>query len=117
MLANLAAEIEAADAGQHNIEKKQRWLRPGRHGNHRRPREKCGDLVSGGSQVEFDQARHIGIVFHDVDQVGATPIAGRVQMFRVQKESLGPKGLCLERADTLKGRLINKTCGIAKAMP
>src|SRR5260370_1419871 len=88
VLADLAAEIEAAQPRQHDIEKKQRRLCHGCHWNHRRPGEKCGDLVSRGSQVVFDQARYIRIVFHDVDQIGATRIVCRLQRIHGPKESL-----------------------------
>src|SRR4029077_4117480 len=88
VLADLAAEIEAAHPGKHNIKKKQCRLRLGCHGNHWRPGEKRGDFVSGGSQVVFDQLRHIGIVFHDVDQIRVTRFICRLQMIHGQKESL-----------------------------
>ena len=99
VLADLAAEIEAADPRQHNVEKKQRRVRHGCHGNHRRPGEKRGDLVAGGSQVVLDQARHIGIVFHDVDQIGASagcPVAS--------------KGSMPEREPQRSPKLAYKTC-------
>ncbi len=88
VLTDLAAEIEAAHPGEHDVEKKQRWLRLGCHWNHWSPGEKCGDLISGGSQVVLDQLRHIGIVFHDVDQIRVARFVCRLQMIHGEEESL-----------------------------
>src|SRR6266481_106633 len=87
VLTDLAAKIEAAHPGKHNIEKKQRWVGHGCHWNHRRPGEECGDLVSGVSQIVFDQARHIRIVFHDVDQIRVARFVCRLQRIHGRKES------------------------------
>src|SRR5258707_12902427 len=48
VLTYLAAEIEAAHSGEHDVEKKQRWLRLGCHSNHWRTRQKCAHFMSGG---------------------------------------------------------------------
>jgi len=110
VLADLAADIEAADSGQHDIEKKQRRLRHGGLGNDGSPGEKCGDLVTGGSQVVFDQARHIRIVFHYVDQIGVTRFVYCLQWIHDRKESLTrSRSAWLRKSrQPLKGRLISK---------
>jgi hypothetical protein len=79
VLADLAAEIESVDPGQHDIEKKERRLGHGGLGNDRRPGEKCGNFISGRPQVVFDQLGHIRIVFDDIDQIGVTRFACRRQ--------------------------------------
>ena len=70
VLPDLAAEIESVDAGQHDIQKKER--RPSESGLRKdgRSGEKRGNFVTGGAQVVFDELGDVGIVFDDVNQIG-----------------------------------------------
>ncbi len=87
VLANLAAEIESADAGQHDIEQEERGLHHGGLGNYGGSGEKGGDFVSGGAQVVFDEARHIGIVFDHVDQIRVERVVCRLHSTHVRKRA------------------------------
>jgi len=106
VLPNLTAQIEAADPGQHNIEQKQRWLRPGRHWNDRRTGEKCRNLITCGSQIVFNQLRYVRVILDDIDEVRISRLACHRQSSHRQKESLtNSRKPCLKRALSLIVRL------------
>ena len=71
ILANLAAQVEAVDSWQHDVQQKQSWLRGHGRRNHRRPRKESGDLIPGHAEVVFDEAGNIQIVFHDHQRLAA----------------------------------------------
>ena len=87
VLADLPAEIESVHAGQHDIEQEKSGLVRGRRRNHRRSGEESRDVIAGVSEVVFDQAGNIQIIFHDKDEIAVARIFRRLQMIHGGKQS------------------------------
>jgi len=111
VLANLAAEIESVHAGQHDVEQKQRRHRQRGLGNDRRSGEKRGDVEASGAQIVFDEVRHVGIVFDDVDQNGIARFGYRFQKIHGLKEaSRGVDELRLVKSFALRLLTVEGRC-------
>src|ERR1035441_1543389 len=88
VLADLAAQIEAADSGKHDVEQKQRGLNFGSHGKNGGPGKKCGNLEASGAQVVFDELRDVEIILDNVDQIGIMRFIWWGQSCHFQNKSL-----------------------------
>src|SRR5262249_41665189 len=82
VLADLTAEIKAADAGKHDVQQEQRWLHRLRGSHDRRAGEKSRDAVAGVAQIVLDQARDIGVVLYDKDHAVVAYVVRCLQIHR-----------------------------------
>ena len=84
----LAADVESAPPGKHDVEKEERGLAAGGGGKDGSSSKKSGDVVAGGAEVVLDQVGNVRIVLDDIDQIGVAGFVCRLEGIHGQEASL-----------------------------